>query len=195
MMKKLVLVIGMLAIAASSAFAQATNVVTLDLNRVLENFSKTLAIKAEVEADGKFAEEAQKAKIDAFNKKREKLNAAVNDLKTTRNNPTLAKTAVAKAEAEVEKLYAEVSKEEQDLRKAQQETIELLQKTFTTKTNVVLQEDILPRIKEIAKARGATIVLNARVGIIFAESSVDITEELIARLEKDFPSEKSEEKK
>lgn len=186
MLKKLTLIIGMLAAAAGTAFA--TNVVTLDLNRVIENFSKTLAVKQEVEEDGKYAEETQKIKIDEYKKLREQLDKAVSDLKATRANPTLSKSAATKAEADVEALYKEVSQAEQNLRQTQQETREFLQSKFTQKTNLILQEDILPRIKEIAKAHGAEVVLNARVGIIFAESSTDITDELLARLEKDFPA-------
>lgn len=186
MLKKLTLIIGMLAAAAGTAFA--TNVVTLDLNRVIENFSKTLAVKQEVEEDGKYAEETQKIKIDEYKKLREQLDKAVSDLKATRANPTLSKSAATKAEADVEALYKEVSQAEQNLRQTQQETREFLQSKFTQKTNLILQEDILPRIKEIAKAHGAEIVLNARVGIIFAESSTDITDELLERLDKDFPA-------
>lgn len=193
MFKKLALIVSALAISAGSVFANANNVVTLDLNRVLEGFHKTVAIKAELEADGKYAEESQKIKVEEFNKMRESLNKAVADLKATRNNPTLSKSAVAKAEAEVEELYKKVAATEQELRKDVQELRELLQKKFNEKTNVILKEDILPRIKEIAAARKATIVLNARVGILYADASADITNDLIARLEKDFPAPKKEE--
>lgn len=186
MLKKLTLIFGMLAAAAGTAFA--TNVVVLDLNRVIESFSKTAAIKAEVESDQKSAEEIMKIKVDEFKKLREKFEAAVAEVKTAKNNPTLGAAAVKKAEAEAESLYADVAKAEQSLRQSQQEAREILQSKFTQKTNVVLQEDILPRIKEIAKAHGAEVVLNARVGIIFSESSVDVTDELLARLEKDFPA-------
>lgn len=187
MLKKLAILIGMLALAAGTAFAQ--KVVTLDIDQVLTAFSKTAAIKAEVEADQKDAESLLKIKVDEFQKQREKLTAAQQKLEADRGNPTLSKAAVAKAEEEVKKTLEEAVKMEQDLRRSQQEMRELLQSKFTQKTNVVLQEDIFPRIKEIAKAHGADIVLNARVGILFAEPSVNITEELIERLKKDFPQE------
>lgn len=192
MLKKITLILGMLALAAGSVFAEAKNVVTLDLNKVLETFSKTVAVKQEVESAAKEAEALQKIRIDEFQKLREKLNAAVSAAESARNNPTLSKKAAADAEAEAKKLYGEVVKAEQSLRQSQQETRELLQNQFAQKTNVILEQDVLPRIKEIAKARGAEIVLNARVGIIFAEASVDITQALIDRLEADFPSPKKE---
>lgn len=187
-LKKITLVFGMLALAAGTAFAEAKNVVTLDLNKVLETFSKTVAIKQEVEASAKEAEALQKIKYEEFQKLREKLNSAVSAAESARNNPTLSKKAVSDAEAEAKKLYGEVVAAEQSLRQSQQEARELLQNQFAQKTNVVLEQDVLPRIKEIAKERGAEIVLNARVGIIFAEASVDITQALLDRLEKDFPS-------
>lgn len=192
MLKKITLILGMLALAAGSVFAEAKNVVTLDLNKVLETFSKTVAVKQEVESAAKEAEALQKIRIDEFQKLREKLNAAVSAAESARNNPTLSKKAAADAEAEAKKLYGEVVKAEQSLRQSQQETRELLQNQFAQKTNVILEQDVLPRIKEIAKARGAEIVLNARVGIIFAEASVDITQALIDRLEADFPSPKKD---
>lgn len=192
MLKKITLILGMLALAAGSVFAEAKNVVTLDLNKVLETFSKTVAVKQEVESAAKEAEALQKIRIDEFQKLREKLNAAVSTAESARNNPTLSKKAAADAEAEAKKLYGEVVKAEQSLRQSQQETRELLQNQFAQKTNVILEQDVLPRIKEIAKARGAEIVLNARVGIIFAEASVDITQALIDRLEADFPSPKKD---
>ncbi|MGN0861684.1 MAG: OmpH family outer membrane protein [Candidatus Spyradosoma sp.] len=192
MLKKITLILGMLALAAGSVFAEAKNVVTIDLNKVLETFSKTVAVKQEVESAAKEAEALQKIRIDEFQKLREKLNAAVSAAESARNNPTLSKKAAADAEAEAKKLYGEVVKAEQSLRQSQQETRELLQNQFAQKTNVILEQDVLPRIKEIAKARGAEIVLNARVGIIFAEASVDITQALIDRLEADFPSPKKD---
>ena len=190
-MKKLALVLGMLAVAAGTLFAEAKNAVVLDMNQVIASFSKTVAIKEEVEADGKFAEETQKIKIEEFTKLREKLNAAVEELKTTRSNPTLSKSAVTKVEAEVEKLYTEVAKAEQGLRKSQQEAREFLQKKFTEKTNVVLKEDILPRIKELAKKHNAEIVLN-RANVFYVEESADITKELIDLLNKAFPAPKKD---
>lgn len=188
-MKKLVLAIGMLAVAAASLFAEAKNAVVLDMNQVLASFSKTIAVKEEVEADGKFAETAQQSNIDKFNKLREELSAAVENLKATKNNPTLSKSAVSKAEAEVEKLYTEVAKMEQELRKNQQEMREFLQKKFAEKTNVILKEDILPRIKTLAQKHNAEIVLN-RANVFYVEESADITKELIELLEKDFPATK-----
>ena len=154
MLKKLAILIGMLALAAGTAFAQ--KVVTLDIDQVLTAFSKTAAIKAEVEADQKDAESLLKIKVDEFQKQREKLTAAQQKLEADRGNPTLSKAAVAKAEEEVKKTLEEAVKMEQDLRRSQQEMRELLQSKFTQKTNVVLQEDIFPRIKEIAKAHGKT---------------------------------------
>lgn len=186
MLKKITLILGLLASAAGTAFA--TNVVTLDLNSVIEKFSKTAAVKAEVEADQKYAEETQKIKIDEFKKLREKLDAKLAELKSTRNNPTLSKSAVAKTESEVEDLYKEAAQAEQSLRQSQQEAQAFLQKKFAEGTNLILKEDILPRIEEIAKAHGAEVVLNARVGILYAAPTADITAELLARLEKDFPA-------
>lgn len=187
-LKKITFIFGMLALAAGTAFAEAKNVVTLDLNKVLETFSKTVAIKQEVEASAKEAEALQKIKYEEFQKLQEKLKVAVSAAESARNNPTLSKKAVSDAEAEAKKLYGEAVAAEQSLRQSQQEARELLQSQFAQKTNVVLEQDVLPRIKEIAKEHGAEIVLNARVGIIFAEASVDITQALLDRLEKDFPS-------
>ena len=101
MLKKLAILIGMLALAAGTAFAQ--KVVTLDIDQVLTAFSKTAAIKAEVEADQKDAESLLKIKVDEFQKQREKLTAAQQKLETDRGNPTLSKAADAKAEEEVKK--------------------------------------------------------------------------------------------
>ncbi|MBQ6705166.1 MAG: OmpH family outer membrane protein [Opitutales bacterium] len=191
MMKKLALILGMLAVAAGSLFAEAKNAVVLDMNQVLASFSKTIAVKEEVEADGKFAETTQQSNIDKFNKQREELAKAVENLKATKNNPTLSKAAVTKAEAEVEKLYTEVAKAEQELRKNQQEMREFLQKKFAEKTNVILKEDILPRIKELAKKHNAEIVLN-RANVFYVEESADITQELIDLLNKAFPAPKKD---
>ncbi len=187
-LKKITLAFGMLALVAGTAFAEAKNVVTLDLNKVLESFSKTVAIKQEVEASAKEAEALQKIKFEEFQKLQEKLKLAVSAAESARNNPTLSTKAKSDAEAEAKKLYGEAVAAEQNLRQSQQEARELLQAQFAQKTNVVLEQDVLPRIKEIAKARGAEIVLNARVGIVFAEASADITQDLIDRLTKDFPA-------
>lgn len=190
MFKKLSLILGILAISAGTLFAEGTKVVVLDIARVVDTFSKTKAVKDEVEQDGKYVEETQKIKVDEFKKLEEKFNNAVKNLNAARSNPTLSKPAVDKAQAEVEKLYREVAQAQQNLQRSIQENREFLQNRLVQKTNVILQEDILPRIKEIAKAHGAEIVLNPRSGIIFFEPNADITEELLARLEKDFPAEK-----
>lgn len=186
-LKKITLAFGMLALVAGTAFAEAKNVVTLDLDKVLASFSKTVAIKQEIDASVKEAEALHKIKFEEFQKLQEKLKLAVSAAESARSNPTLSTKAKSDAEAEAKKLYGEAVAAEQSLRQSQQETRELLQTQFAQKTNVVLEQDVLPRIKEIAKARGAEIVLNARVGLIFFEASADITQDLIDRLTKDFP--------
>ena len=186
MIKKITLILGLLAAAAGTAFA--TNVVVLDLNAVLEKFSKAVAVKTEVEAKAKDADDMQKIKFDEFAKKRDELNKALENLKTTENNPTLSAKAKADAKDAAQKLYTEVAKMEQNLRQSQQQTQQFLQKLLVEKMNVVLREDVQPRIEAIAKNHNAEIVIQ-RNNAVFVDPSADITSELIALLEKDFPTE------
>lgn len=188
MLRKITLALGILALVAGTPLAAATTVVVLDMNRVIETFHKTAKIKKDVEADGKFAEETQKLKVEEFNNLKKDLEAAAKSAEEADNNPTLSQKAKTEARAKLQKLYKEAVEMEQSIRQSQKQTTEFLNNKFTQKTNVVLQEDILPRVKEIAKAHGAEVVLNARVGILYAESSADITKELLERLEKDFPA-------
>lgn len=188
MLRKITLALGLLALVAGTPLAAATTVVVLDMNRVIETFHKTAKIKKDVEADGKFAEETQKLKVEEFNNLKRDLEAAAKSAEEADNNPTLSQKAKTEARAKLQKLYKEAVEMEQSIRQSQKQTTEFLNNKFTQKTNVVLQEDILPRVKEIAKAHGAEVVLNARVGILYAESSADITKELLERLEKDFPA-------
>lgn len=186
MIKKITLILGLLAAAAGTAFA--TNVVVLDLNAVLEKFSKAVAVKTEVEAKAKDADDMQKIKFDEFAKKRDELNKAIENMKTTENNPTLSAKAKADAKDAAQKLYTEVAKMEQNLRQSQQQTQQFLQKLLVEKMNVVLREDVQPRIEALAKEHNAEIVIQ-RSNAVFVAPSADITSELIALLEKDFPTE------
>lgn len=188
MIKKIVTILGMLALAAGTSLSAATNVVTLDMNRVIETFHKTAQIKADIEADGKFADETQKIKVDEFNKLKEELEAAAKAAEEAENNPTLSAKAKTEAKTKFQTLYKKAVETEKNLRQTQTQTREFLNNKFTQKTNVVLQEDILPCLKEVAKTHDAQIVLNARTGILFADKSVDITDELLALLEKKFPT-------
>jgi len=185
MIKKLTAILGLLAAAAGTAFA--SNVAVLDLNFILEKFNKTVAIKTEIESEAKYAEETNKIKVDEFTKKRDEFNKAAEALKATRTNPTLSAKAKADEEAKVQKLYEEVVKLEQSIRQTQQVTSQILQKRLVEKMNVVLKEDIQPRIEALAKERKIDIIVQ-RGSVLFTEKTADITNDLLALLEKDFPA-------
>lgn len=189
MIKKITAILGLLAAAAGTAFA--TNVAVLDLNVILEKFNKTAAIKAEIESEAKYAEETNKIKVDELNKKREEFNKAAEDFKATESNPTLSAKAKTEARTDLEKRYAELVKLEQSIRQTQQVTQQILQKRLVEKMNLVLKEDIHPRVEAIAKAKKIDLLIQ-RNSVIFAEKTVDITDELLLQLEKDFPAEKKE---
>lgn len=158
--------------AAPAAPAARSSYLVVDLNRVVR---ESAALKA-----------AQPT-LDA------KRNALENKLKTYQSQLEAdAKALQQQAESGIaapDVLQAKQRELQQKAQKADEDVANLRSDYARTENHVVDQilEGSRPVINQIIQERGATLVLN-REAVVFANTSIDITGDVIARMQKSLPT-------
>src|SRR5690606_13665758 len=158
--------------AAPAASAARSSYLVVDLNRVVR---ESAALKA-----------AQPT-LDA------KRNALENKLKTYQSQLEAdAKALQQQAESGIaapDVLQAKQRELQQKAQKADEDVANLRSDYARTENHVVDQilEGSRPVINQIIQERGATLVLN-REAVVFANTSIDITGDVIARMQKSLPT-------
>lgn len=163
----------------------ALKIVTIDMERLFEQYYQTEAEKA------KMAESEKKAKeqLEAFGKDREALVAQAKDLQEQTKSPVLTDEARKKAQAELEAKVAELRGKDAEAQDFLQKTQQLFQQRWAKFQQATI-ETISKKATEIAKDKGATMVLNqgASAVVVYADSGFSITEDVLTAINKDRPA-------
>ena len=179
-----------LGLVASSAHADvAFKPLVVDMNKVFDNHYK------KEEAFAKFTAFGQKVQeqLDAASKQIQDMANQYQELVDQSRNTVLKPEARAQAEADAQKKGEEIQRrqnEAQEFRNQNQNQIQQRVKTLRDG----LFEEIAVVVKNIARAKGATIVLDKSVSpltgvasIIYNDDSYDITDEVLKEVNKDRP--------
>lgn len=163
----------------------ALKVATIDMDQLFEKYYKTEAEQSKLQEDQKKA----KAQLDAMMKEREALVAEANALQEQVKNPVLSDEARKKAEADLQAKVGDIRGKEQEIQGTAQQAQQILQKRsmqFQQKT----AEEISAVAAEIAKKKGATLVLNqgASAVVVYADPAFSITEDVLIEINKDRPA-------
>lgn len=177
-----------LAIAGASVSLNAepaVKVATVDMDQLFEKYYKSEAEQAKLQEDQKRA----KTQLDAMVKEREDMVAEANALQEQVKNPVLSDEARKKAEADLQAKVGEIRGKEQEIQGTAQQAQQIIQKRWMQFQQKTLEE-ISAVAAEIAKKKGATIVLNqgAQTVVIYADPGFSITEEVLAEINKDRPA-------
>lgn len=183
-------VVALAAGAALVAQAQTPKIVVVDMAKLYDSHYKTEDQNAKLKADEQKAIE----ELDRLNKEGNDLVAQFQDLKDKVNNPAAAAEAKQKATAEAQKKAEEIQRKQAEVQQYQVNTQRLLQQRIKNFQSVLLDE-ISKLATDIAKKKGATILFDrsgpSMLGIsplIYSESSLDITDEVLAEINKTRPA-------
>lgn len=176
-----------LAIAALSVtslgFAQsAPKIAVLDMAKVFDTHYKTEEQQAKLKADEKKAmEEVErvdkeiKASADKFKESKDQM-----------DNPALNQEARDKAKADAQKIYEEIQQKQQEGQQFKVNAQRNFQQRIANFRQLLIEE-ISKIATEVAKRRGATILFD-KGSLIYSDSTYDITDEVIAEVNKGRPA-------
>ena len=171
-----------LGLIASTAHAEpAFKPVVVDMTKVFETHYKT------EEAYAKFNEFGQKVQeqLDSVSKKIQEQAAEYQTLVDSSRNTVLKPEARAQAEADAQKKGEEIQRLQNEAQNFKNQNQTKIQQRVKTHRDGLIEE-ISIVVKAIARAKGATIVLDKSV-TIFCDDSYDITDEVVKEVNKDRP--------
>lgn len=186
-----ILVVAALALSALTVNAQQSpKILVVDLAKLFENHYKTQEQQAKLQADQAKAQE----QYDQIVKEGNALVAQYKDLDEQSKNPTATNEAKAKAQAEGQKILEQIQQKRSEQNSFVQNTRNTMQQRFQTFKTLMLEE-ITKIAVEIAKKHGATFLLDKSgptlVGVsavLYYDPSLDITDEVMAEINKDRPA-------
>ena len=194
MNKSIRTLIALAAFAAGSTalLAQpAVKLVVVDMAKVYDNHYKTK------EANAKFLDAEQKAQeqVEEYKKQGQMLVDEYKELTEQSKNTLLTTEARAKAEADAQKKLEDIQRKQAEVQQFRQTTQRSLQQRIKTHRDLLLEE-ISKVVSDLAKRNGATLVLD-RSGptlfgipsVIHADPAYDITDAVLAEVNKDRPPE------
>jgi len=178
----------MLAIAAFGASAlisqaqPAPKILIVDLSTVFQGHWKTAEQQNALQAA------AQKAEQDlgAIQKEIDGLVAQYKDIVEQAKNPAISPEAQKKAEADAQKKGEEIRAKQNDAQNFVNNTRRSLSEKSQNFQNLLIEE-ISKVASDIAKKKGATLLLNKPAAVYF-DASYDISDEVLAEVNKNKPA-------
>ena len=177
--------VGLMAVASGLLAQPAVSVVTVDLKRLFENYYKTEAQNTKLQATAKQYEDqinVQKKELD------EKGKAAQEALDQSKN-AALSEDARKKAEEDAKARIEDYRRADAALREFVGQAQQMMGQTRANFQQQTI-EDIRKVAADIAKKKGATLLLDKSDAIpvvLYADPGFDITEEVLAAINKDRP--------
>ena len=180
-----------LALSALTVNAQTgPKILVVDLAKIFDTHYKTVEQQAKLQADEAKAQD----QLAEITKEGNSLVAEYKDLDEQSKNPAASADAKAKSQADMAKKADEIQEKRQEQQSFVQTTQRTLQQRFQTFKTLMIEE-ITKTAVDIAKSHGATFLLDKSgptlVGVsnvLYFEPDLDITEEVIAAINKDRPA-------
>jgi len=185
------LAVAALSLSALTAQAQtAPKILVVDLAKIFDTHYKTVEQTAKFKADGAKAQD----QLDEMKKEGDALVAEYRDLDEQSKNPAASADAKAKTQADMQKKADEIQQKRTEVQNFIQQAQSNIQQRFQTFKQLMIEE-ISKTAVDIAKQHGATFLLDksgpTMVGvsnILYYDPSLDITDEVIAAINKDRPA-------
>lgn len=179
-----------LSLGAGVLTAQAPfKLVVVDMAKVFDNHYK------KAEADAKFKETEQTARqdLEQMTKQGQALVDEFRALEEKTKSAMMTDDAKAQAQKDAEAKVAEIQRLQQRVQEYRQTASNQLQQRIKTHRDILLEE-ISKAVTEIARRKGATLVLDKAgpslfgiSNVIYTDPSYDITDEVMAEVNKDRP--------
>lgn len=164
--------------------------VVVDMAKVYDNHYKT------EEQTAKFRDLEQKAQeqVEEYNKQGQTLVDEYKELMEQSKNTLLTAEARSKAEADAQKKLQDIQGKQAEVQQFRQTTQRSLQQRLKTHRDLLLEE-ISKVVTDVARRSGATLVLDKSgptlfgiPSVIYADPAYDITESVLAEVNKDRPA-------
>jgi outer membrane protein len=189
-LKPIITFIAFGAIALGLCAQPALKIVTVDIGKIFDGHYKTEEQMAKLkDAQTKAQEELERMVKEA--------NTLVEQYKETMDqskSSLLTPEARSKAEGDSQKMMEDIQRRNSDLQSFRANTQQSLQQRFNNFRSLLLDE-ISKKVTEIAKGKGATLVVDKSgpslagiPAVIYADTGYDITEEVMAAINKDRPA-------
>lgn len=189
-MKSILTLIAFGAAALGLAAQPALKIVTVDMSKLLEGYYKTEDQVAKLKANEQKAQEE-------LERMAKELNTLVEQYKETAEqakNTLLTPEARTKAEGDAAKMVEELQRRQNEANQFKGKSQQLLQGQLNNIRSQLLDE-IGKRVTEIAKNKGATLVVDrtapSMIGIpsiLYSDTGYDITDEVMTDINKDRPA-------
>ena len=169
-----------IALLAQPAF----KLIVVDMAKVYDSHYKT------EEANLKFRDAEQKAteQVEELNKQGQSMVDEYKELTEQSKNTVLTVEARGKAEVEAQKKMEDIQRKQGEVQNFRTNTQRSLQQRIKTHRDLLLEE-ITKIVNNLAKLRGATLVVDKSgptlfgiPSVLYADPSYDMTEEVVARL-------------
>jgi outer membrane protein len=181
LMKKFLTTICIVLTACGVAQAQkAPKVATVDVDRVVRQYQKAIDQQRILTSDV----ESARQKLTAEEQQLQAFSAEVKRAQTDSENPLLSEQGRASARKTFEEKAREFQERVNKFNQGRQQTESILRARVEQNSRNLL-EDIRPVVNAIAKEKSADLVLSSTFnpsGVLFADASLDVTEEVIKRL-------------
>lgn len=183
-----VLAVGAFALAARAETAPV-KIMVVDMAKLYDNHYKTLEQNAKLTADKQKAEQ----QVEELNKEGNQLVEQYKSLEEQSNNPALTAEAKSKAANDAKTKMQQIQAKEQEIRSFIQNSSQSLNQRLQNFRSLMLEE-ISKVATEVAKRHGATLLFDkagpSLIGIsnvIYSDPSYDITDEVMAEINKSRP--------
>ncbi len=167
----------------------AVKLVVVDMAKVYDSHYKT------EEANAKFRDAEQKAQeqVEELNKQGQSLVDEYKELMEQSKNTVLTPEARSKAEAEGQKKLEDVQRKQGEVQNFRTNTQRSLQQRIKTHRDLLLEE-ITKIVNDLAKKKGATLVVDKSgptlfgiPSVLYSDPGYDMTEEVVKEVNKDRP--------
>ena len=175
---------------AAVGFAQTPKIAVVDMARLYDTHYKTEEQNAKLRGD----EEKAQQELEALNSQGNALVEEYKELVDQTKNPALSDTAKAQAESDAQLKLQDIQRKQQEVASFRQNTAASLQQRIKTFRDLMLEE-ISKVATEVAKRQNVTILFDkagpSLIGIssvIFVDDTLDITDAVMAEINKDRPA-------
>lgn len=185
------LTLAAIAAGSTSLLAQpAVKLVVVDMAKAYDGYYKSEAGNAKLHDAEKMAQE----QVEELNKQGQTLVEEYKELIDQSKSTVLTQEARTKAEGEAQKKLDEIQQKQAAVQDFTNKTRGSLQQRMKTLRDALLEE-ITKAVNEIAKRKGATLALDKSgptlfgiPAVLYADSSYDITDDVIKEINKDRPA-------
>lgn len=168
-----------------AADAPAVNLVTVDVIKVMSSFWKKQNSENQIQEAAKAAQDYLQKEGTALDEIKKNLDAQVEQ----GQSPALTEDAKNRAMEDAKKTYAQLQERGQQAEQFKENKERELAQRRNNDNNMFFSE-IRDAVLQIAKTRGATLVVDssARSNVLYSDSAYDITDDVIAMLNKSMPA-------